>query len=55
MTLSSCFIPPPVHVHTTRYGSVSQYLVSAGFAEEEQEKLRAVFFHPKEEEEEEED
>lgn len=34
----------------TRYGSVSQYLVSAGFTEEEQEKLRAVFFHPKEEE-----
>ena len=34
----------------TRYGSVSQYLVSAGFTEEEQEKLRAVFIHPKEEE-----
>lgn len=39
----------------SRYGSVSQYLVSAGFTEEEQEKLRAVFLHSGEEEDEEED
>jgi hypothetical protein len=31
---------------STRYGGVCEYLVSAGFTEEEQEKLRAVFLHP---------
>ena len=44
-----------IHVYVTmllcsisRYGSVCEYLVSAGFTEEEQDKLRAIFLHPEE-------
>ena len=32
----------------TRYGGVCEYLESAGFTDEEQEKLRAIFLYPQE-------
>ena len=42
------FITLCINYNVRRYGSVCEYLVSAGFTEEEQDKLKAMFLHPEE-------
>ena len=41
-----CVVTSPCLVSLPRYGSISQYLESAGFSTEEQERLKEVFLEP---------